>query len=209
MLLAKRARAARLDRSSTSCSVVASAAGPRRCHRTNCCSAWKRPNRSRRGVMPRPRRPMRRLVQSCGPAPQEQRIAAGASAAGRDTCRHRRSRLPLLPARAAPGRRGTWASDWTSSRLSSGSSSCAARSSLPGLRDHDAGRGAGAADRGRAADRSHRGADAAKYGDHLPLYRQAQIYACQGLDLDRSTLADWVGHAAFLLRPVHERLLAP
>ena len=47
----------------------------------------------------------------------------------------------------------------------------------------------------------------AKYADHLPLYRQAQIYARQGIDLDRSTLADWVGRAAFLLRPVHERLL--
>jgi transposase len=42
----------------------------------------------------------------------------------------------------------------------------------------------------------------------LPLYRQAQIYARQGVNLDRSTLADWVGRAAFLLRPVHERLLA-
>jgi transposase len=48
----------------------------------------------------------------------------------------------------------------------------------------------------------------AKYADHLPLYRQAQIYARQGINLDRSTLADWVGHAAFVLRPVHERLLA-
>lgn len=48
----------------------------------------------------------------------------------------------------------------------------------------------------------------AKYADHLPLYRQAQILARQGLSLDRSTLADWVGRAAFLLRPVHERLLA-
>ena len=47
-----------------------------------------------------------------------------------------------------------------------------------------------------------------KFADHLPLYRQAQIYARQGVALDRSTLADWVGHAAFLLRPVHERLLA-
>ncbi len=46
----------------------------------------------------------------------------------------------------------------------------------------------------------------AKYADHLPLYRQAQIYARQGVNLDRSTLADWVGKAAFLLRPVHERL---
>ena len=47
-----------------------------------------------------------------------------------------------------------------------------------------------------------------KYADHLPLYRQTQIYARQGITLDRSTLADWVGRAAFLLRPVHERLLA-
>ena len=47
-----------------------------------------------------------------------------------------------------------------------------------------------------------------KYADHLPLYRQAQIYARQGINLDRSTLADWVGRAAFLLRPIHERLLA-
>jgi hypothetical protein len=45
-----------------------------------------------------------------------------------------------------------------------------------------------------------------KYADHLPLYRQAQIYSRQGINLDRSTLADWVGKAAFLLRPVHERL---
>ena len=47
----------------------------------------------------------------------------------------------------------------------------------------------------------------AKYADHLPLYRQAQIYARQGVRLDRSTLADWTGRAAFLLRPIHERLL--
>jgi transposase len=41
-----------------------------------------------------------------------------------------------------------------------------------------------------------------KYADHLPLYRQAQIMSRQGIDLDRSTLADWVGRAAFELRPV-------
>src|SRR5256885_10442766 len=46
----------------------------------------------------------------------------------------------------------------------------------------------------------------AKYADHTPLYRQAQIYARQGITLDRSTLADWVGRAAFALRPVHARL---
>ena len=47
-----------------------------------------------------------------------------------------------------------------------------------------------------------------KYADHLPLYRQAQIYGRQGVNLDRSTLADWVGRAAWHLRPLHERLLA-
>ncbi|MEY9182028.1 transposase [Bradyrhizobium sp. USDA 313] len=47
-----------------------------------------------------------------------------------------------------------------------------------------------------------------KYADHLPLYRQAQIMSRQGIDLDRSTLADWVGRAAFELRPVFDALLA-
>jgi hypothetical protein len=46
----------------------------------------------------------------------------------------------------------------------------------------------------------------AKYADHLPLYRQAQIYARAGIALDRSTLADWVGRAAFALRPIYIRL---
>ena len=46
-----------------------------------------------------------------------------------------------------------------------------------------------------------------KYADHLPLYRQAQIFSRQGVILDRSTLADWVGRAALLLEPVHRRLL--
>jgi transposase len=41
-----------------------------------------------------------------------------------------------------------------------------------------------------------------KYADHLPLYRQSQIYEREGLDLDRSTLADWVGGAAQLLEPL-------
>lgn len=47
-----------------------------------------------------------------------------------------------------------------------------------------------------------------KYADHLPLYRQAQIYSRQGIDLDRSTLAAWVGKAAFELTPVYETLMA-
>ena len=46
-----------------------------------------------------------------------------------------------------------------------------------------------------------------KYADHLPLYRQAQIYARQGIRLDRSTLADWVGRAAWYLRPLRDHIL--
>lgn len=46
-----------------------------------------------------------------------------------------------------------------------------------------------------------------KYADHLPLYRQAQIYSRQGIDLDRSTLAGWVGKAAYELRPVFDALI--
>ena len=46
-----------------------------------------------------------------------------------------------------------------------------------------------------------------KYADHLPLYRQSQIYARQGVVIDRSTLAFWVGKAAHELRPVHDALL--
>jgi len=45
-----------------------------------------------------------------------------------------------------------------------------------------------------------------KYADHCPLYRQSRIYARSGVDLHRSTLAGWVGAAAFHLKPVVDRL---
>ena len=45
-----------------------------------------------------------------------------------------------------------------------------------------------------------------KYADHLPLYRQSQILARAGVDLHRAVLADWVGKAAFHLKPVVDRL---
>jgi transposase len=37
-----------------------------------------------------------------------------------------------------------------------------------------------------------------KYCDHLPLYRQSEIYAREGVELDRATLADWVGGSSRL-----------
>jgi transposase len=45
-----------------------------------------------------------------------------------------------------------------------------------------------------------------KYAWYLPLYRQAQMLASQGIEIDRSTLAGWVGYAAAELAPVAERL---
>ena len=45
-----------------------------------------------------------------------------------------------------------------------------------------------------------------KYADHCPLYRQSQILARSGIDIHRSTLADWVGVAAFHLAPIVDRL---
>lgn len=45
-----------------------------------------------------------------------------------------------------------------------------------------------------------------KFADHLPLYRQSRILARAGIELHRSTLADWIGTAAFHLGPVVDRL---
>ncbi|MFC4734947.1 IS66 family transposase, partial [Salipiger abyssi] len=45
-----------------------------------------------------------------------------------------------------------------------------------------------------------------KFADHLPFYRQSQILARSGIQVDRSTLADWAGTAAFHLGPVVDRL---
>ena len=46
----------------------------------------------------------------------------------------------------------------------------------------------------------------AKYGLHLPLNRQSEVYAREGIDLDVSTLADWVGAAAATLMPLNEAI---
>jgi transposase len=47
-----------------------------------------------------------------------------------------------------------------------------------------------------------------KYSDHLPLYRQSQIFARQGIELDRSTLCNWVGRACWWLAPLYELTLS-
>lgn len=46
----------------------------------------------------------------------------------------------------------------------------------------------------------------AKYADHQPLYRQSEMYAREGVELERSTLADWVGAASRLLNPLVEAI---
>lgn len=47
-----------------------------------------------------------------------------------------------------------------------------------------------------------------KFGDHLPFYRQADIFKRQGLDLDRGTLGNWTGRACFHLLPVIRHMQA-
>ncbi len=45
-----------------------------------------------------------------------------------------------------------------------------------------------------------------KYCDHLPVHRQSVMYARDGVEIDRSTLAEWVGKMAFLLEPLAQRI---
>lgn len=48
-----------------------------------------------------------------------------------------------------------------------------------------------------------------KFSERPPLYRQAQALARQGIEIDRSTLADWMGKVAFHLRPIVARMAKP
>jgi len=45
-----------------------------------------------------------------------------------------------------------------------------------------------------------------KYADHLPLHRQSRIFERDGIDLGRSTLADWVGRVTALLEPLADAI---
>jgi len=45
-----------------------------------------------------------------------------------------------------------------------------------------------------------------KYADHLPLFRQSEIYARQGVEISRSTMAGWFGAASDLLGPLVEAI---
>ena len=48
-----------------------------------------------------------------------------------------------------------------------------------------------------------------KYLDGLPLYRQSAILAREGIEIERATLADWVGHAAWWATPLAELIGGP
>jgi transposase len=45
-----------------------------------------------------------------------------------------------------------------------------------------------------------------KFGDHVPFYRQADIYTRQGITLDRATLGNWAGRGCFHLRPIADHM---
>ena len=47
-----------------------------------------------------------------------------------------------------------------------------------------------------------------KYCDHLPLYRQSKIFARQGIEISRATMANWVGRGIAALMPITDRMRA-
>ena len=61
-------------------------------------------------------------------------------------------------------------------------------------------------ERGRPGPRLLAHVLVSKFDDHLPLYRQAEIYAREGVALERSTLADWVGRATALMKPLADAI---
>lgn len=48
----------------------------------------------------------------------------------------------------------------------------------------------------------------AKFGDYLPFYRQSDMYRRQGIDLDRTVLANWAGRAGLMLMPIIDAMIA-
>jgi len=60
--------------------------------------------------------------------------------------------------------------------------------------------------RGKASFRVVAHVIVSKFDHHLPLYRQAEMMAAQGIDIDRSTLAGWTGQGAALLDPIVARI---
>ncbi len=75
------------------------------------------------------------------------------------------------------------------------------------MRNHPLGARPGTADRqGLATPALLAHVLVSKYCDHLPLYRQSPIFVRQGVEIDRSTLANWVGGACWWLEVLQKRL---
>ena len=96
--------------------------------------------------------------------------------------------------------------EWVPAKFQS-HSACASEAKLRWLRAHRASACAEPSiERGLAGPGLLAHVLVAKYADHLPLYRQAEMYAREGVELERSTLADWVGGTSRLLEPLVEAL---
>jgi transposase len=198
MLLAERARAEWLEQI-----IKELQRHPRRCPKTNCCSGLKTPNRWRRAESSKRRAAA--SAKRAHAAAKRLGVASATSAAHRDGSRHGGSHLSGPPQRTAPDRRGSQRTARHLPGTTAGLGRAPAQICLSGLRgSRGAGPRAGTLDGGWAADAEATVAHVlvAKYADYLPLDRQAQIYARQGITLDRSTPTNWVGRAAFMLRSV-------
>jgi hypothetical protein len=94
-------------------------------------------------------------------------------------------------------------SNWSTSPTASRSSATCGRSSLAGCdRVAEAPAPSRPIERGLAGPGLLAHVIVSKFSDHLPLYRQSEIYARQGVEISRSTLAGWVGGASDLLGPL-------
>ena len=134
---------------------------------------------------------------------------AARSPAARDRRPRRRLRLPGLRVRApAQDRRRRARGAGICALPLQGRGACAAEAELPRLREpsRQPPMPSLPIERGRPGPGLIAHVLVSKYCDHLPLNRQSDIYGREGVSLDRSTLADWVGRAAWLLEPVAERI---
>ena len=183
------------SRSSRNCSATASADGPKHCLKTSCCSGLKRSNRWKPASMPG--RSDRHLPKACKAAHQPG-ISAGHLP--------RVEMIVDLDDKACPccGHALHWIGEDVSERLDIIPAQfrvvLVRRPKYACRACEEAVIQAAAPARliegGLSTEALVAQVLVSKYADHLPLYRQAQIYARQGIELDRSTLADWVGSAA-------------
>ena len=115
--------------------------------------------------------------------------------------------VPGLRRRATQVGRRRLRSVGAHTRRASSDPACSCEAGLCVLRAHRASRGAKPADRAwHRGTRTSGPCAGLEIWRSLPLYRQSEIYAREGVELDRSTLADWVGGASRLVQPLVEAL---